>query len=334
MPTSRRLPDSSADASLGDPALWRTNRYPELRDVATRQLGVLSRAQLRERGWTRHRVDAELMAGRWTAAAPTVVALQNAALTRAQRLWLGVLHAGPLSALSHITACEAAGLRWTVDPVIHVITAKSDEVSKLPGFHFRQTRRHYRDWIERGSALPRLRVPHAALLTAERDRYLRRAIGLLAATVQQGLATPDELLLGIDQIRKLRHGRTFALTLGDIAGGAESFAEIDIARRCEDAGLEAPTRQRMRRDATGRWRFLDCEWVLPDGRVLVLEIDGSFHMRSDHWWRDMRRERAIVLTGRAVLRCASVELRLDPSGIIDDLRQFGVPTRFVRDRSA
>jgi len=29
-----------------------------------------------------------------------------------------------------------------------------------------------------------------------------------------------------------------------------------------------------------------------------------------------------------------VEIRLEPQAIVDDLRAFGVPTRFVRDHSA
>ena len=38
---------------------------------------------------------------------------------------------------------------------------------------------------------PRLPIEHAALLAAERDHNVRRAIGLLAACVQQGLTTPS-----------------------------------------------------------------------------------------------------------------------------------------------
>jgi len=327
-------PDSSGPADPRADALWRTNRYPELADVAARQQGVLSRSQLRDRGWGRHRVDTEITRGRWTAVAPMVVAMQNAPLVRGQRMWLGVLHAGPTAVLTHSTACEVGGLTWTVDPTIHVLTSKSDDVAPLPGLRFRQSRRHYRDWLDRRSSLPRLRIEHAALLTAERDRYLRRAVGLLAATVQQGLCTPDGLLLAISQIRKLRHGAIFQLALGDIAGGAQSFAEIDVGRLCDEAGLEPPQRQRMRIDREGRRRYLDCEWVLLDGRILVLEIDGSFHMRTTHWVKDMKRERSVVLSGRTVLRCSSVEIRLDPQAIVDDLRAFGVPTRFVRDHSA
>ncbi|MGH3587119.1 MAG: hypothetical protein ACRDQ0_12430, partial [Pseudonocardia sp.] len=114
---------------------------------------------------------------------------------------------------------------------------------------------------------------------------------------------------------------------GDIEGGAQSFAEIDVGHLCKEAGLSSPKRQRLRRDKTGRVRYLDCEWELPDGRVIVLEIDGSFHLRVRHWWKDMKRERAVVIAKSSVLRCSTVEIRLEPEDIIDDLRDIGVPPR-------
>jgi very-short-patch-repair endonuclease len=79
-------------------------------------------------------------------------------------------------------------------------------------------------------------------------------------------------------------------------------------------------------DTDGRRRYLDCEWELPDGRVVVLEIDGSFHLKVGNWWRDMKRERAVVLSRSTVLRCASIELRLEPWEVIADLRRAGVPS--------
>lgn len=107
------------------------DRYPELTDIADRQFGVLGREQLRSRGWSRHRVDNEISKGRWTEVAPRVVAMQNAPLARDQLMWLGVLHAGPSAVLTHATACELARLRWTVDPTIHVLTKKSDDVARF-----------------------------------------------------------------------------------------------------------------------------------------------------------------------------------------------------------
>lgn len=329
---------SSAITPWGDRSYSPTNRYPELAEVGARQHWVLSRAQLRAHGWDRHRVDREIAVGRWSAPAPSVVALQNGALDRAQRQWLGVLHAGPGAVLTHATACEVGGLKWTDDPQIHVLTPRGDLVAPLPGYRFHQSRRRYRDWLATSQDLPpHISIEHALLLTSERDRHLRRAIGRLAAAVQQQLTTADRLMAASVQIRKLRHGHLFRLMLGDIAGGAQSFAEIDIVRLCTGAGLQRPVRQSRRRDASGRWRYLDLEWTLPDGRVVVLEVDGSFHQRTEHWWRDKKRERDVVISGRVVLRCATVELRLDPEGVISDLRAAGVPAtqpRFVSDRSA
>ncbi len=297
-------PDSSAVPPWSDPGSPLTNRWPQVIGVAVAQLGVVSREQLKQLSLTHHDIEHEIHVGRWSAVAPRVVALQNAPLTREQTRWLGVLHAGPSSALTHASASEVAGLTWTADPLVHVMTERGDLVSPLTGIRFHQSRRAYEGWVHPTAQPPRLRVEHAALLTAERDRHLRRAIGLLAAP----------------------------------SGGAHSFAEINVGRLCVAAGLRPPDRQRVRRDKEGRRRYLDCEWTLPDGTVVVLEIDGSFHMRTDHWWKDMRRERAVVISGRRVLRCASVELRLAPQAIVEDLVAIGVPpaapTRFVSDRSA
>jgi hypothetical protein len=335
---ARPLPDSSVVAPWRDPGSRLTNRWPQLTELAATQLGVVRRDQLAQLSLSHNDIAHEIRVGRWSAVAPRVVALQNAPLTRDQVLWLGVLHAGAGSALTHGSASEAAGLLWTVDPLVHVITPRGDVVSPLPGIRFHQSRRAYAEWVHPTAEPRRLRVEHAALLTAERDRFVRRAVGLLAAHVQQRLTTAERLLECSHQIVKLRNGRIFRPALADISGGAHSFAEIDVGRRCAESGLRAPDRQAVRLDQLGRRRYLDCEWVLDDGSVVVLEVDGSFHMRTDHWWRDMPRERAIVISGRRVLRCSSVELRLDPARIIEDLRAIGVPRiappRFVSDRSA
>jgi hypothetical protein len=301
---------------------------PEVADLLVRQLGVLHRSQLRDAEVSHRRVEHEIEVGRWSAVAPDVVVAQNAALTQAQRRWLGVLHGGPRAVLTHATACEEAGLRWTPEETVHVLTPKGDLASSLRGIRYHQTRRAYDGWVVADAAgLRRLDIEHAVLLTSERDRYPRRAVGRIAAAVQQQLTTADRLLSASRDIRKLRHGQLFRLALGDIAGGAQSFAEIDVAGLCAGAGLQAPERQVMRRDADGRRRYLDCEWALPGGRRLVLEVDGSFHMLVSNWWRDLQRERSVVGWNRVVLRCASVEIRLEPESIVADLRSLGVPRR-------
>jgi hypothetical protein len=331
--TAQPSDDSSAEPSQQTRTVPQTNplgraqRLAGIAALASHQDRVVSRRQLRAAGWTKSQIEHEITIGRWHGPAPGVIAMQNAPLTHDQLLWLGVLHGGDHAVLTHLTACRRAGLTWHGDDdTIHVLTPKGDLVEPLPGFVFHQTRRPYRRWVRpTPSGPPRLPLDHAALLAAERDPYVRRAVGLLAACVQQRLTSAERLLETRPRIRKLRNGAVFDWALGDIAGGAQSFAEIDVGRLCENAGLEPPVRQGIRKDSDGRRRYLDCEWELADGRTIVLEIDGSFHLRVGNWWRDMKRERAVVLSRSTVLRCASIELRLEPWEIVADLRQAGIP---------
>lgn len=307
------------------PQLRRTDRLERVAPLAEEQHRVVRLSQLYALGWAHHHVVHEIEFGRWTQVAPEVIALQNAELVWEQRLWLGVLHAGPGAALTHRTACQVAGLkRWESD-TIHVLSPKSHTVEKLDGFFFHETRRDYRGWIHPASAPPQLVLDKAAALAAERERSLRAGIGLLAACVQQRLSTAERLVQSTREISRLRHGKLFRLALGDIAGGSQSMAEIDIVWLCRQFGLAPPTRQQVRRDKTGRRRYLDCVWELPDGRVIVLEIDGSFHAETEQWWQDMKRERDIALSHKLVLRCSAIEIRLEPKQILQDLGRAGVP---------
>lgn len=328
-----RLDKTSAFASESEvstqpvrrPASRRADRIHRLGELPQAQCGLLRRSQLRDSGWRRDHIEHEVAVGRWTVVAPEVIALQNAPLTYDQRLWLGVLHGGSGSAISHGTACSLAGLTGWQSDVIEVIRSKSKGPVALPGFFFHETRRDYQAWVRRGSLVPALRLEVAALLAAERKATTQTGIGLLAACVQQRLTNADRLFVASLGVSKLRHGKEFRLALGDIAGGSYSFAEIDVARRCRATGLAAPERQHIRLDRDGRRRYLDCMWRLSDGRVVVLEIDGSFHLQTDNWWKDMRRERDLVVAGRIVLRCSSIEIRHNWDQIARDLISVGVP---------
>jgi hypothetical protein len=290
----------------------------------------MARAQLKAAGWSHRHIDHEVEYERWQRPTPGILVLNTGEMSQVQRQWIGVLHAGKGAVLSHLTAARRAGLRWVGDDQIHVLTPKGDLVAPLDGYFFHQTRRPYMQWVTPVSGPPRLPIEHAALLAAERDGNVRRALGLLVACVQQQLTTTERLGRAIPTIRKLRNGKTFKLVLSDIAGGAQSFAEIEVGRLCEAHGLVPPTRQVVRLDKYGRRRYLDCAWVLPDGRVVALEVDGSFHAEVIAWWSDMKRERAVVIAGDTVLRCSSIELRLDAHEVMDDLRRAGVPALLDR----
>ena len=297
------------------------------RKVADAQEGLLSRRQLNELGLDRWRVRNQIAAGRWAERSPMVISTTTGQLSREQMMWLGVLHAGPQALVGGLTAAEVAGLRnWHRDEVT-VLIPDELEVEDVPGIDFHRTRRRLDLMRSPGPGLPVCRVEPAILLFGAYQRSRRTAQGAVAAVVQQRLSEPMALIHWVNAMRPLRWAPMFREVIGDIAGGSQSVAELDVVRMCRDHGLALPGRQLKRLDADGRMRFTDCEWRLPDGRVIVLEVDGSFHMDSQHWEDDLARQRQLSAPDRLMVRCTARELREEPWHVARDLRRLGVPAR-------
>jgi hypothetical protein len=292
--------------------------------LARHQLGLIARRQLNELGVDADRVRNQLAARRWAVRSSTVLSTFTGSLGWRERVWLGALHAGGTALIGGLTALEWHGLKgWHRDEVTVLV---DDQLSfdPVPDIRFFRTRRPLSDMRAAGSDLPLCRIEPAALLFAGYERSFRTAVGLLAAVVQQRLTTADRLLVEIERMRPLRRAKAFRTALLDIQGGAQSLAELDVGRLCRRAHLPPPRRQTRRRDATGRLRYTDCEWLLPDGTVLILEIDGSFHMDAGHWEDDLARQRRLSGRGRIIVRCTARELRDDPDAVLADLRMHGL----------
>lgn len=295
------------------------------RRLAEAQQGIVARRQLRELGIDWDRVDSNIAAERWAALTPRVVSTFTGTPTWEQRVWTAVLHAGGTALVGGLTALECHGLaNWHRDEVTVLV---DDELSfeEVEGVRFFRTRRDLGRMRHPKGDLPLCRVEPAALLFAAHERSGRTAQGLLAAAVQQRLTTAAQLLDELAALKPLRRARLFRSSLGDIEGGAQSLAEIDVKRMCRRAMLPTPRRQVRRKDSTGRNRYTDCEWALPDGTLLVLEVDGGFHMEVEHWEDDIVRQRRISRAGRLVVRCTARELRDEPDVVADDLVALGLP---------
>ena len=295
------------------------------RPLAAAQDGVVARRQLRELGHTWDHVESNIRAERWMALTPRVVSTFTGVPTWRQRSWTAVLHAGGTALVGGLTALEVHGLEnWHRDEVTVLV---DDELSFEPvdGVRFFRTRRDLGGMRDPEADLPLCRVEPAALLFAGYDRSRRTAQGLLAATVQQGLATAEHLLAWTEVLKPLRRAPVIRELLADILGGSQSLAEVDVVRMCRVAGLQPPRRQSRRRDRAGRLRYTDCEWDLPDGRVLVLEVDGAFHVDVQSYGADVKRQRGLTTPDRIVIRCTSQEVRREPWEVTRDLVALGVP---------
>ena len=255
-----------------------------------------------------------------------VVATFTGDLTWDQQLWAGHLHAGPSSVIAGLASARRHGLRGWDRQLIEVMVPVGTTVSPLDGYRFIRTRRDLDELRSNGIRRHLMRLEPAVLLRAASGIPERASGGLLAGVVQQRLTSADHLLAWLPRMRPLPRAKLMRSLLLDIRGGADSMAEIDLGRVCRRFGLVPPARQRRRRDRDGRWRWTDAEWDLPEGRILVLEVDGAFHMEVAHWAADVKRQRKITAPGRTVVRATALELRLEADEVVDDLRALGVPT--------
>lgn len=307
---------------------------PELAAVAECQHGVLLRVQLADLGTSRSQVRSHIAARRWTPFARSVVLLQNTPPTRDQLMWVAVLDAEGPSALASHTALERHGFKPFASEarLIHLLVARGSKCVHLPGVKVHESRRFSPDDISVVRQLPCAGRARSAIDAAAWQDWPRFAMTMMAAVVQQRQCTVDQLDQALARVGRVRHKAYIRLALRDIGGGAEALGEIDLAALCRRFQLRAPDRQVVRLDRSGRRRYLDCEWDLGDGTIVVLEIDGAHHLLVEHWEADMKRERQVVISRRWVLRASAAEVRLDGASVVADLRAMGVPTvpRLVR----
>lgn len=242
-------------------------------------------------------------------------------------MWIALLDGGPSAALGSHTSLELHGFRGfaTEADLIHVVALRGRHTMPLDGVVVHESRRLLKMPVGVVAHLRCIDPVISVIDAAAWQPYPRFAVTMLAAAVQQKFATVSELDDGLRIVGRVRHKNWMRLALRDIAGGAESLGEIDIAKLCREHHLMQPDRQRLRRDTDGRRRYLDCEWETEVG-ITVLEVDGAHHMNAEQWTADLRRERRIVIDGRRVLRCSAHEARAERDALAADLRAAGIPS--------
>jgi very-short-patch-repair endonuclease len=282
---------------------------------ANGQEGVLSLRQVYAAGVTRAQLRAELAAGRWRRWGSQCVAVHTGPLPRDAELWAAVLGAGPRAHLDAAAALEVAGLRRFDGGDVRVSVPRGARVRRARGVAVRQTRRFDAADVV-GVGIPRSRPEVAAVrgaLWADSDR---QATLLLTMTVQQGIATTERIATELLRIRRDRRRRLVGTVLLELAGGAESLGEIDVARECRRRGLPEPTRQARRRARDGSY-FLDVWW---EEYGLVLEIDGIHHAWAENVVADAIRHNAVTLSGAdTVLRLPLLGLRFAKDEFFDQI---------------
>ncbi|HYN66649.1 MAG TPA: hypothetical protein VES93_07145 [Ornithinibacter sp.] len=283
----------------------RQARRARARLLAGPREGVVSRAELREIGADRRVVSREVAASRWAVHGRVTVATHTAALSEAALRWRAVWEAGPDAALDGVSALCAAGLRHFRTDVLHVSVPEGSRIHRVDGVRVHHPRgRLVGELLDAGP--PRVRAPVAAVRAAHWAVSDRQAALVLCMTVQQRLATGEQLVAAASAVRGRARRSFVAQVVADVADGAHSLGELDFAALCRRRGLPEPDRQVVRVGPRGRV-YLDVRWR----RIgLVVEIDGAQHRQGLAVSDDHLRRNSLVLTDETVLGIDLVGLRL------------------------
>jgi very-short-patch-repair endonuclease len=298
-------------------AARRARKREQMRGLAESQAGVLSRTQLYSYGVTRGEVRANVRAGRWRLLGSHCVCLHTGPLAREAHLWSAVLEGGPRAFLDGESALVAAGLRNFEPTAVRVSVPRGARIRhRGTSVDIRQTRRWHEDDLDPGP-FPRTRVPVAAVRAARWARSDRQATLLMVMTVQQGLASAEELAVEMLRIRRDKRRGLLHGVLLDLVGGVGSLGELDVLRGCRERGIPEPDMQVLRRTRTGTY-YLDFRWRR---WKVALEVDGIQHTWVENVVGDALRQNTIAVAGDTVLRLPVLGLRVCPDQFFDQIAE-------------
>lgn len=219
-----------------------------------------------------------------------------------------------MAVLDGPSALLAVGLTGYVPRSIHVSLPRSSRRYPVEGV---RSRRRERLGPVIRTGFPRARPEVATIRAAQWARSEREAALLVCLAVQQRLVHPGRLLASWGTICGGRRHRFLGQVLRDVCAGAQSLGELDVSSLCRRAGLPEPTRQAVRRTASGRI-YLDLAW---EDVGLVVEVDGGHHALALHPVDDALRQNEVSLNGEVVLRIPVLGLRLRPEAFEAQLAQ-------------
>jgi hypothetical protein len=286
-------------------------------DLIDSQSGIATRRQLAASGVSANHVRNQIQAGRWRPLGNRIVVLQNGPLTQTQEQWAAVLGQTRSAALGGITAAQAAGLNWISQEKTHLIVPEGSRIVPTDDVIVHASRTYSpKLHLAESASPPRTRIERSVIDAAAWTTHDRRACGVLCASVQQKLVTPEALIDSLAAAGPIRRRHLIGLTLGDIEGGADSLLEIDFGPLAAEAGLKPPRRQARRQDASGRWRYVDVEFEYFDA-----EVDGALHLLPSTYWNDRYRHNELTIAGSRMLHFSTVAIRLQRDIVISQLQR-------------
>ncbi len=313
---------------MGDGESRRSDVKHHQREVALarradRQLGVVTREQLDELGFTRTQIDRRVAQGRLHRLFHNVYAVGRRQVVDRARLLAAQLSLGPASFLSHRTAAAAWGLRAVnVRRIELTIPGTGGRVRDGLTIHRSKVPPHPADVRTTGglrvSSIPRMLVE---LAPVEAPNELGR---LVTVAVQKRLLRPDahDGRAAIEAALARHHGfpamRRLRSVLDAYLRTESHKSQLELAfdrLLVQHPDIPEPTRN-IHIDG---WE-IDRFWPAHN---LAVELDGRpYHMAVREMERDRIKDAALQRLGIVPLRFTDFRVEHDVAGMLGDLRHF------------
>jgi very-short-patch-repair endonuclease/predicted transcriptional regulator of viral defense system len=281
----------------------------EVRAIAAKQAGIVTRAQLLVGGVSSSAIQRAVRSGRLHRVHPGVYSTVAPELITEDGLLIAALHvAGPGAVLSHGTAAW----RWHLIPApptrIELAVTRQRAAPQEVVLH--ETELRPTDTTHQ--ALPTTTVPRTLLDLATRYSHNALLRALAEAEFHHDLRPADIL-------QTLRRGHPGSARLRAALdahapghGGVRSNLERRFRRLLIRNNIELP----LRNEQLGPWT-VDCVW--PDRRVVV-ELDGRQHERPHQADTDDDRDLWLRSNGYVARRYGQRQVDERPDAVIADLR--------------
>jgi hypothetical protein len=289
-------------------------RGEAIAELARRQHGVVTRAQLGALGLGRGAIDLAVARRRIHIVHPSIFAVGHTSLPVAGRLMAAVLAGGACAALSH----RAAAAHWGIRPS----SARDTEVTTPRRRRSRPGLRFYRsalpgDEVTTRDGIPVTTVPRTLFdLAAVVDLpQLRRAVDAAEARrLWDGLSLADLL---DRHPRRPGAAAVRAMVASPEAGITRSMLEERFLGFLEASGLPRPATNAPLH-LGHRFVEADCAWR---EQRLIVELDGfATHGTRASFEDDRGRDRALTAAGWRVMRVTWRQLHQEAEALVADLR--------------
>jgi very-short-patch-repair endonuclease len=279
--------------------------------IATRQHGIVSRAQLRSAGLDRHSIDRRIRGGRLHPVHRGVYAVGHRAMAGGSREIAALLACGRRAVVSHRSAAALLQLLpYPANPGPVDVTVVGRQVTRRRGI-----RAHRAGSLQRRDVrkVDGIRVTSAArtlldLATVLPPSLLERAI---AEGQVRGIARKRDLVDQLDR-NPGRRGTRVLRRLLEVDGGpalTRSEAERRLLKLIRAAELPMP-------EVNARVGGHEVDFLWPRHKLAV-EVDGfAFHSSRASFERDRQRDSSLAAHGYTVIRVTWRQLVDAPAAVV------------------